>query len=564
MAAQAPAPPFERLGPADEPLHPRLDRAAEAPETTASPAVPIGQPGLSFRHVQTFGATGVPYLADTDHLNYPWGIGAAGNAVWIGELWGGRILKFASDGSFVSAIGQVGSHDYGDYYVGEIHDVAVDGSGRTWLAGASQVLAFDSSGAVVNALGEGWGTDNDHFQYAVSVAFDSAGNIYVSDGAPWWSSDSGNHRIQIFNSTGAYLTTIGATGVPGTANNRFHGPRHMAIYDNTLYVADSGNHRVQLFNISNPLAPAYVATIGVTGQSGSDNSHLGSPSGVAVDSMFIHIADTWNNRVQIFHRTTQGFASTLGGTQGAGNYQFFEPTDIAKDGQGNFYVADFANTRVQQFHASWNYLRTFGTTGVPYLTDGYHYNSPSGVAATGDGSLYITENAGHRLIKLNTAGQLEWTVGAAGVKGDWNKANDRLNNPADVALDAAGRVLVADRWNGRVQIFNADGSYYGTMDQPVSGGRGFNCPGGVGVAPNGDIYVADTVRPCGRHLQSPLAPPGDAGHGRSGGHGQCAFRRAGGRRGRQPRLHLHCRPQQRASPGLRCQPSVCAHDRRYG
>jgi PKD repeat protein len=459
----------------------------------AVPTIPIGQPGLSFRHVQTLGETGVPYFEDTSHLNYPWGIDATGSTLWIGELWGGRALKFANDGGFVASIGQTGTRDYEDYYIGEVFDVAVDGGGNTWLANGNQVHKFDSLGAYVSTLGQGWGTGNQNFQYSVGVAFDSAGNIYVSDGTPWWgSSEPGNHRIQIFDSSGIYLNTIGATGVTGTANNRFHGPRHITIYANTLYVADSGNHRVQLFDVSNPMATTYVATIGVTGQAGNDNNHLGSPSGVAVDASFVYVADTWNHRVQIFNRATRAYVATIGGSMGTADNQLHDPSDVAVDAAGNIYVADFVNTRVQQFDSSRAYVRTYGTTGVPYLTDGYHYNSPSGVAAASDGSLYMTEDSGQRLLKLNAAGQLEWTVGAAGVKGDWNNANDRLNNPADVALDAAGRVLVADRWNGRVQIFGADGSYYGTMGQPVPGGRGFNCPGGVGVAPNGDIYVADT------------------------------------------------------------------------
>lgn len=487
-----PAPWIDRAWDESQPL-PNRPKGEASPAAPASPAVPIGPAGLSFRYMQTLGTTEVPYLADTTHLNYPWGLGVAGNAVWIGEFWGGRALKFTNDGTFVSSIGQAESRDYEGYYIGEIADVTVDSASNTWLSNSSQALKFDSSGAYVSTLGEGWGTDNEHFQYVVSIAFDSVGNIYVSDGTTWWGgSDPGNHRIQIFSSSGAYLNTIGMTGSAGTANNRFHGPRHIAIYGNTLYVADSGNHRVQLFDVSNPLSPTYVATIGVAGQSGSDNSHLGSPSSVAADTSYIYVADTWNSRVQIFNRATRAYVATIGGTQGAGNYQFFGPSDVAVDAAGNIYVADFVNTRVQQFNSSRTYMRTYGTTGVPYLTDGYHYNSPSGVAAAADGSLYITEDSGHRLIKLNAAGQLEWTVGAAGVKGDWNHANDRLNNPADVALDASGRVLVADRWNGRLQIFNADGSYYATLSQAGSDQRGFNCPGGVGVAPNGDIYVANT------------------------------------------------------------------------
>ena len=47
-----------------------------------SPAV-LGQPGLSFGYVRTFGETSVAYLADNIHLNFPYGITADGNNVWI-------------------------------------------------------------------------------------------------------------------------------------------------------------------------------------------------------------------------------------------------------------------------------------------------------------------------------------------------------------------------------------------------------------------------------------------------------------------------------------------------
>ncbi len=113
--------------------------------------------------------------------------------------------------------------------------------------------------------------------------------------------------------------------------------------------------------------------------------------------------------------------TTLGTESGTGNDQFSNPTDVVVDNSGNLYVADFVNTRVQQFARtgnSWGYTRTYGVTRIPYLTDGYHYNRPSGVAVGNDGSIYIAEESGHRLVKLNADGTPLWTVGAAGVKGD--------------------------------------------------------------------------------------------------------------------------------------------------
>ena len=70
-------PPGPVLGPAPDRAWDELQPFSQHPlvdgSTTAfaSPAVPIGQPGLSFRHVQTFGETQVPYFTDTSHLNYP-------------------------------------------------------------------------------------------------------------------------------------------------------------------------------------------------------------------------------------------------------------------------------------------------------------------------------------------------------------------------------------------------------------------------------------------------------------------------------------------------------------
>ena len=487
-------------------------------QSTGVSSIPLGQPGLSFRYVQTFGVTETPYISTTTHLNYPYGIGVEGNSIWIGEMWGNRFLKYASDGNFQQSFGHAGfAEDYTDTSFWEIADVATDSDGNIWVvdAASSRVVKLNSSGKALLTLGKRWesGSDNNRFAYPISVAFDASGNIYVSDGAPWWNREGGNHRIQVFRSDGTYLATLGQTGVCGSANNQFCGPRHIAIYGNELYVPDANNNRVQIFNISNPASPSYVATIG----------GLNNPSGVAVDDNFIYIADTWNNRIQTYTRIDRVYIGTIGGEWGSGNNQFRNPTDVVAMTIGTYpnaelhlFVADFVNTRVQQFKITsispfaFQYVRTYGTTGVPYVTDGYHYNTPSSVAVAPDGSIYLTEDKGHRLVKLRPDGTPIWIVGAAGVKGDWDASNDRLNNPDDLALDANGRVYVADRWHGRVQIYNPDGSYYTTVS-------GLDCPGGVAIGPNGYLYVADTcnhtvkIYNTNLVLVATLGTPGESG-----------------------------------------------------
>ena len=460
--------------PLPQPVAP-VDVSAQA----ASSSAPLGQPGLSFRYLRTFGETEVPYFDDADHLNDPAGVGTDGTNVWIAEGMGRRALKYTSDGIFLMKIGKAGFQYVAGTTLSNLRDMAVDGSGNIWVVdSAHHVVKFNSTGSRVSELGvvSSPGVGNDHFSDPYGIAFDGASNIYISDG--------GNHRIQVFSSSGVYSTTIGVTGIPGSDNAHFNYPHRIAVDSNNwLYVADANNHRVQIFDVSNLSAIAYVATLGVSGESGLDNAHFNSPAGVTVDVPRgrIYVADAFNWRIQMFDYTTLGYQTTLTG--------FSYTADVAVDSAGNLYVADQWNQRVQQYDSNLNYVRTYGTTGVPYLTDGSHYNWPMGLAVAPDGSIYIGEWDGRRVTKLNAAGVPQWIVGEAGV---WGSDNEHFSVVGDVALDAAGRVYVDDVSNCRIQIYNPDGSYYTTLGTGCgSGDYQFNNPWGLTIAPNGDIYVAD-------------------------------------------------------------------------
>lgn len=475
-------------------LGPRRPAPASA-QATDAPAVNLGQPGLSFRYVRTFGETERPYIEDTNHFYNVAGIGVDGANVWIADSWGDRALKFDGNGAFLQQIGKAGVSDATGVSLDFVSDVAVDQSGNTWVvdAGAQHIAKYDATGKHVSELGKAWdgGSGNDQFNDPLSIAFDSAGNIYVSDAGVW--GDYGNQRVQVFDGAGAYRATIGVTGVAGSDNSHFRSLRRIALYADRLYIADAGNHRVQVFNVSNPSAPAYVVTLGVSGVSGSDNSHFDYPEGVGVDANFIYVADSNNNRVQIFDRNTRAYVATLGaGAWGTDNNHFDHPSDVAVDSAGRIYVADNYNKRVQQFDSGRAYRRTYGTTGVPYVTDGYHYYNPTGVAVAADGSIYIVEERGHRLVKLNAAGDPLWTVGQPGQNGN---DNAHFFGPNGVAVDSAGRAYVAESWsNHRVQIFSPDGTYYATLGTGWgTGDYEFNGPQGVAVSSrDGTIFVADT------------------------------------------------------------------------
>jgi PKD repeat protein/sugar lactone lactonase YvrE len=479
-------------GPEGKPFAPFAPAPEMGAQSVEPAAVPLGQPGLSFRYVQTFGVAETPYISTTTHLNYPYGVGAQGNSIWIGELMGRRALKYDADGGNLAVIGRAGWVDNPGFAIQSVFDVAADSSGNIWVVDgqAHHVLQFDPAGNLVKELGHAWqeGSANDRFGSPNSIAFDSQGNIYVSDGSDWWTGDVGNQRIQVFNPDGSYKYTLGTTGSSGTGNYQFHGPAHIAIYNDSLYVADRGNHRVQVYQISfSPaFAVTYVATMGQTGVAGSDNAHFNNPSGVAVDASYIYVADTFNHRVQVFNRTTRQYVATIG-TYGSANGQFDQPYDVAVGGSGYLYVADFWNSRVQQFSyaggTAWNWRRTYGVTGVPYVTDNAHFFHPQGVAVAADGSIYVAENYGRRLVKLAADGTPQWsTPDVPGVLG---------YSPNDVTIGKDGRIYLAAGWENRIRIYNPDGTLYSSFGGYGNGPYEFDDPQGIGVAPNGDIYVAD-------------------------------------------------------------------------
>jgi sugar lactone lactonase YvrE len=473
---------------ADRPLTPRCSVDQPAKPDAQTPAIALGQPGFSLRYVRTFGQSETPYFDDPNHLHYPTGVGTDGNNLWIAEISGRRALKYKNDGTFVMQVGKAGFVNSAGTSLVQLVDVAVDSNGNTWIVDSGHhVIKFDPTGIRLMELGSTWnsGTANDRFNEPYGIAFDSAGNVYISD--------KNNHRIQVFNGAGTYLTTLGATANPGSDNAHFRYPRHIAIDpNNRLYVADTDNHRVQIFDVANVGAITYLATLGVTGASGSDNGHFNAPQGVAVDMTQgrIHVADGYNYRVQVFGYATRAYQQTL--TEGS----FIG--DVAVDAAGYLYVAKSWSEHgvVRQFDSNLNFVRNYGTQGVPYLTDGYHYEWPGAVAVAPDGSIYIGEREGKRLVKLNAAGVLQWSRGVPGV---WGTDNNHFTEVNDVALDSAGRAYAVDSSAHRVQMFEADGAYFATLGGAWgTGDTQFNIPRGIAIGPDDRIYVADTFN---HHIQ---------------------------------------------------------------
>jgi sugar lactone lactonase YvrE len=174
----------------------------------------------------------------------------------------------------------------------------------------------------------------------------------------------------------------------------------------------------------------------------AEQGRLTQPRGVAVDPQGnVYVADFGNHRIQKFD---PNFVFVTGwGTQGDLPGEFKQPGDVAVDAAGNVYVADTWNQRVQVFSSTGEYVREIGGA----------FFGPRGIAVTGDGRVYLVDTGNHRIRRFDAKGIEEKNWGGLGSE------TGQFKEPVGIAVDKEGNVYVCDNGNERVEIFDADGNF---------------------------------------------------------------------------------------------------------
>ena len=131
------------------------------------------------------------------------------------------------------------------------------------------------------------------------------------------------------------------------------------------------------------------------------------------------------------------------GTGGEEDGQFNWPHGLAIDGDGNVYVVDTNNRRIQVFDLQGRFLRKWGTEGEE---DG-QFSYPEALAIGGDGNVYVADWTNHRIQVFDPQGRFLRKWGTEG------EEDGQFSNPAGLAIDGDGNVYVADWENHRIQVF---------------------------------------------------------------------------------------------------------------
>jgi len=268
--------------------------------------------------------------------------------------------------------------------------------------------------------------------------------------------------------------------IQGAGPGQLQQPRYVAVApDGRIYVADSANHRIVVFDPDGTYASEW-------GGFGEAQGQFNEPWGIAIaDDGTVYVADTWNHRIQAFDpegvplNSWGSFVSTEGGLGQPG--VFWGPRGIAVDNNGNLFVTDTGNKRVQVFDPNGGFISQFGGGGV----EAGFLEEPVGIAVGPDGSIYVADTWNQRIQQFDGDYQFvrEWPV--PGWEGE-----DIMNKPY-LAVDQAGNVYATDPTGWRVLVWTGEGEPLAVIGQFGAGPSEFAFVNGISTAPDGSIWVAD-------------------------------------------------------------------------
>ena len=380
------------------------------------------------------------------------------------------------------------------------------------------------AGVTRTAYGNGGAATAAYLAYPGGVAVDAAGNFYIAD--------SDNYQVRKVNVATGVISAVAGTGQFGYSGNGQLAVNAQIGYLSGLAVDAAGNlyladqdysviRKVDGVTGIISVVAGVASQFGYSGDGGAATlANLGDPTSVAVDAAGnLYIADGDNYLIRKVSAAT-GIITTVAGTpQGYGysgdggaatQAEIGYVQAVAVDAAGNLYLADTDDSVIRIVAAATGIINTYaGNGGYADSGDGglainAGLGYPQGVAADGQGNLYIADVDNNSIRRVDGATKIITTVagnGTSGFAGDGGPATQaEVAYPYGVAVDANGDLYIADEGNNRIRQVNPSGTISSVAGNgllaPTNNGALANTvplsyPSGVAVDASGNVFFVD-------------------------------------------------------------------------
>lgn len=230
---------------------------------------------------------------------------------------------------------------------------------------------------------------------------------------------------------------------------------------------------------------------GMWGSRGSGDGEFEFPRGIAVDSDGnVYVADVGNHRIQKF--TSKGIFLDKWGERGNGEGQFINPHHIAVDSNNDIYVTEALiplspvplRTRIQKFTNTGDFIKQWGEGGT---ADG-KFRRPRGIIVESDDDILCVDSLNFRIQKFTSDGELirRWGRYEPGDERNWH-----LGDPFDITVDSKDDNYVTDVFHNLVKKFTRTGDFIRQWGSSGSGDGEFRQPQGIATFSGNSILVVE-------------------------------------------------------------------------
>jgi len=430
---------------------------------------------------------------------YAWGAAEEPDgSILVGDYWNFRIVHYNANGTeatpFVFTKSKQG---FGNDTSQQPFGVCVDNSG-----GAFQGYVYMTEGSLFNVIQydpngnwvTSWGTTNAvhsvNFDYPSQCVVGSNGLVYIAN--QWGGPD--DQGLAVLNPE-TNVVTFESPPAP----NAFIQTRSLAFDSaGNLWVADQGHHRIDIFyassglNLNAPPQKTIAPPGGVTSTFDMRGLAIDTTAGLAF------VANGQNCLVQSFNAdpTSSGYGAFVtnfngvgsGSDCGTGNGQFEDGArDLAVDGSHDVWVSDLGDFRAEVFTESGVFQSEVPDPPVSPPTGGF--NGPRGVAFDSAGDMYVSDTYNERIEEFTPSGGGGFTFDRAwGTRGE---TANTFNYPRLLCVDpSTSDLVVANTDSDMVVAWNVSPSTPKVAWSSTAGGLAD--PYGVACAPDGTIYVANS------------------------------------------------------------------------